>query len=185
MWLEFGNPTINHVHDKSFNPKEYAIVAENYTKDDWVYFIISLDGSTTRQAKEHRLFIPFAHPIHLHGHDFAILAQQNRHFDRLDLMNGTFKYDNPPRRDVVLVPSDGYVAIAFKTDNPGIWLLHCHIAWHASSGLALQIIERDSDIKLKPDFVQQKDHTCKNWATWYNDHSHWFNPTEFQDDSGI
>ena len=185
MWLEFGDPTINHVQDETFNPDEYAIIAENYTEDDWVYIIISLNGKTTGQAKKQRLFGPVAHPIHLHGHDFVILSQQKRPFDRLDMTNGTFKYDNPPRRDVALVPSGGYIAIGFKTDNPGIWLLHCHIAWHASSGLALQIRERNPEIELEPDFVLEKDRVCQNWTSWYDNHANWFNANEFQEDSGI
>ena len=42
----------------------------------------------------------------------------------------------------MLLPTNGYVVIAFKTDKPGIWLVHCHIAYHASMGLELQILER-------------------------------------------
>ena len=62
--------------------------------------------------------------IHLHGHDFAILQQSTQKYspDRLNLT-----VSNPPRRDVVLLPVDGFVVIAFKSDNPGTWLMHCHI----------------------------------------------------------
>lgn len=45
-----------------------------------------------------------------------------------------FNFDNPPRRDVVLLPEQGYIAIAMRADNPGAWLIHCHIAWHSSGG---------------------------------------------------
>lgn len=45
------------------------------------------------------------------------------------------------RRDVVTVPGEGSVAIAFPADNPSAWLMHCHIAKHASAGLDLQILE--------------------------------------------
>ena len=82
--------------------------------------------------------------MHLHGHDFALLAQGN---DSTKLPNIKLKFGNPPRRDVVLLPSSGYVVIAFKADNPGSWLFHCHIPWHASSGLALQILERQEDLQ--------------------------------------
>lgn len=62
--------------------------------------------------------------IHLHGHDFAILQQSTQTYspDRLNLT-----LNNPPRRDVVLLPANGFVVIAFKSDNPGTWLMHCHI----------------------------------------------------------
>ena len=62
--------------------------------------------------------------MHLHGHDFAIVQQ----IGGATFPNGLNpKFNNPPRRDVVLLPTDGYVIIAFRTDNPGPWLIHCHI----------------------------------------------------------
>ncbi|KAJ3306097.1 ferroxidase fet3 [Kappamyces sp. JEL0829] len=48
---------------------------------------------------------------------------------------------NPMRRDTVVVPSNGYVVIRFRADNPGVWFFHCHIEWHLQAGLVLQIIE--------------------------------------------
>lgn len=65
--------------------------------------------------------------------DIVLLAQSNTTFDPAASFD-TFNFVNPPRRDVVLLPADGYIAIAFKPDNPGAWLMHCHIAWHASAG---------------------------------------------------
>lgn len=73
------------------------------------------------------------HPLHWHGMDIVVLAQSNTTFDPVTSYD-TFNFVNPPRRDVVLLPAGGFVAIAFKPDNPGAWLMHCHIAWHASAG---------------------------------------------------
>lgn len=185
MWLNFSDPTINHLHDSKFNPEEYCLVTEDYKEDDWVYMIISMNATTLNKAKKTKTFIQAAHPMHLHGHDFVILAQQNRSYTPDDLTNGVFNYNNPPRRDVALLPSSGYVAIAFRTDNPGLWIMHCHIAWHASAGLALQIREREPDIKLRPDFIREKDRVCKNWNKWYNNRTNWYDPHEFQEDSGV
>ena len=47
---------------------------------------------------------------------------------------------NPTRRDVAVLPG-GWLVIAFRVDNPGAWLLHCHIAWHVSQGLSVQFLE--------------------------------------------
>lgn len=45
--------------------------------------------------------------------------------------NSTYNFDNPVRRDVVSNGVAGdLVTIRFVTDNPGPWLLHCHIDWH-------------------------------------------------------
>lgn len=41
-----------------------------------------------------------------------------------------------------MLPAGGWLVLAFETDNPGAWLMHCHIAWHVSEGLAVQFLER-------------------------------------------
>ena len=188
MWLDFGDPTIDHIHQNysaayDSNPDK-ALIAEDYTEHDWVYLIITASNSTNPNMK-HRKFVPVAHPIHLHGHDFALVAQESRPFHPLDLTNGTFHYNNPPRRDVALLPNPGYIAIAFQTDNPGIWLIHCHIAWHASSGLGLQIRERNHAINLDNVTVSNKDEVCRDWRAWYGEKKNWWSQVEFQDDSGV
>jgi FtsP/CotA-like multicopper oxidase with cupredoxin domain len=63
------------------------------------------------------------HPMHLHGHSFLIV---NR--------NGVAR----PRRewsDTVLMPPKETVDIAFVADNPGDWMLHCHVTDHQMAGL--------------------------------------------------
>lgn len=34
------------------------------------------------------------------------------------------------RRDTFTVPQQSHVVFRFKADNPGVWILHCHVAWH-------------------------------------------------------
>jgi FtsP/CotA-like multicopper oxidase with cupredoxin domain len=86
--------------------------------------------------------IPLPHPIHLHGHDFWILASGFGTFDPTTPLN----FANPPRRDTALLPTAGWLVLAFVTDNPGVWLAHCHIGWHVSMGFALQFVEQQSAI---------------------------------------
>ncbi|OCL11693.1 laccase-like multicopper oxidase [Glonium stellatum] len=130
--INYNHPIFLYLNDFTGTwPKNWVAVPRNYTSTDWVYILLT-------NYKRNDMYRP--HPIHLHGHDFAILQQvENSSYspDKLHL-----KYDNPPRRDVVLLPQNGLVVIAFKTDNPGSWLMHCHIAYHATYGLALQILER-------------------------------------------
>ncbi len=45
------------------------------------------------------------------------------------------------RRDTVIVQGGGYVVLHFRADNPGVWLLHCHVSWHIEAGLVSQLIE--------------------------------------------
>lgn len=40
----------------------------------------------------------------------------------------------------------GYSVIGFQSDNPGAWLMHCHIVWHVEGGMALQFIEAPEEI---------------------------------------
>ena len=63
------------------------------------------------------------HPIHLHGHSFRVIRR-----------------DGEPTRhrewqDTVLMAPDEGVDIAFVADNPGDWMLHCHILEHQSGGM--------------------------------------------------
>lgn len=64
------------------------------------------------------------HPMHLHGHFFQVLSK-----------NGKPIKGSPIIKDTVnLKPGDEYV-VAFKADNPGNWLFHCHDLHHASAGM--------------------------------------------------
>jgi FtsP/CotA-like multicopper oxidase with cupredoxin domain len=60
-----------------------------------------------------------AHPMHLHGHSFAVLAPTS----------------DGVRKDTVLVPAMGTVTVEFDADNPGQWMIHCHNAYHAAAGM--------------------------------------------------
>jgi iron transport multicopper oxidase len=44
------------------------------------------------------------------------------------------------RRDVLLVRPNGHIVLRFRSDNPGVWLFHCHIEWHVDSGLIATFI---------------------------------------------
>ena len=63
------------------------------------------------------------HGIHLHGHHFTVLSR------------GDTPDPHQDRRDTVLVLPDEPVEIAFVADNPGTWLLHCHMLGHQASGM--------------------------------------------------
>lgn len=60
------------------------------------------------------------HPIHLHGHFFRVLAGQGA---------------DAPLKHTLDVPPMGKRVIEFHTDNPGDWLLHCHLLYHMHGGM--------------------------------------------------
>ncbi|KAF2499368.1 hypothetical protein BU16DRAFT_614808 [Lophium mytilinum] len=89
------------------------------------------------------------HPFHLHGHDFWVLSTyaadldttmsygSYNPFDRSEPPGGVVNLVNPVKKDTVFIPRRGYVVIRFLADNPGIWMLHCHLLWHQASGMAM------------------------------------------------
>jgi len=63
------------------------------------------------------------HPIHLHGHSFLVVSS-----------NG----EATPHRewlDTVMLNPRERAEIAFVADNPGDWMLHCHVLDHQASGM--------------------------------------------------
>lgn len=51
------------------------------------------------------------------------------------------------RRDTVTVPAQRHVVLRFAADNPGVWALHCHIAWHMEGGMFVSLLERPDDLR--------------------------------------
>ena len=109
------------------------------------------------------------------GHDFYVLAQDVGTFDADTV---TLDLSNPPRRDTATLPGGGYLVIAFLSDNPGVWLMHCHIGWHVSEGFALEVVERQSEFGSVID-TSVMNETCSTWDT-YQDTSN-----IEEDDSGV
>jgi FtsP/CotA-like multicopper oxidase with cupredoxin domain len=63
------------------------------------------------------------HPIHLHGHSFQVISRNGK----------------PTRyrewQDTVLMSPRERVEIALMADNPGDWMIHCHILEHQAAGM--------------------------------------------------
>lgn len=186
LWLNFSKPTISNLNPPTLAYPSYLDIAtQNHLENSWIYLVKTLAKGPNRNGT----FEPGSHPIHLHGHDFALLAQSSDPYPgSLDHIKDTLKKNNPPRRDVVLLPSGGYIVIAFKADNPGPWLIHCHIAWHASGGLAFQVLENKDRMVIPSEVQRAMNETCIKWDKWVgNVSNHWdpTTPVDFQDDSGI
>jgi hypothetical protein len=164
MLVDWSSPTLESVLNGTTSYDTSDAVIELTEADQWIYFVI-----------ETTLGVP--HPIHLHGHDFFILAQGTGTYSSSSV---TLNTSNPPRRDTAMLPANGYLLIAWETDNPGVWLMHCHIGWHTSEGFAVQFLERESEIAgiSNSTYVEE---TCTNWNTFKATES----GTTAQDDSGI
>jgi hypothetical protein len=44
---------------------------------------------------------------------------------------GDLNLENPPFRDTATLPKGGWVVFRFNANNPGLWILHCHLLWCA------------------------------------------------------
>ncbi|KAF2812433.1 putative multicopper oxidase, type 1 [Mytilinidion resinicola] len=164
--VDWRKPTLQYVKDGNTSyPAVYNLI-ELPTEGIWTYWIIQETPGTN---------VPIPHPIHLHGHDFYVLGTGSGTFD-INSSPSTLTWANPTRRDVALLPGGGWLAIAFPTDNPGAWLMHCHIAWHISEGLGVQFLEAKSQITLPG---SDWDTQCTDWKTYYE------NPVYEKIDSGL
>ena len=64
---------------------------------------------------------PMWHPMHTHGHTFAIPGYGGL------------------RRDTVISLPGSQLAIEFDADNPGEWMFHCHNAYHFEAGMTTNL----------------------------------------------
>jgi FtsP/CotA-like multicopper oxidase with cupredoxin domain len=84
-------------------------------------FVVST-GDTVKIHIENKS--PYIHPMHLHGHDFQVLSRDGQPLTGSPIFLDT----------VDVFPGETY-DIAFKADNPGLWMFHCHDLDHASAGM--------------------------------------------------
>lgn len=168
LYLNWSDPTnLRIANNQAVFPTDYNVYSLP-KPNDWVYWVIN----------DHSGTIPY-HPIHLHGHDSFVLAQGSGAYSPSTVK---LNFDNPPRRDTVTLAAGGYLVIAFKTDNPGSWLMHCHVAWHASEGFAVQFVEREKEIPSLMDTssLEVLKNTCERW-----DGDQTRDEVRVQNDSGI
>jgi len=162
MNITWDEPTLEYLAKGDMNFPQRYNVFEVPSANVWSFWVV-----------ENLLGVP--HPLHLHGHDFLVLGRSpavanpfaiaaRRYNDATD--RATLNFDNPTRRDTTMLPGNGWVVVAFRSDNPGAWLFHCHIAWHVSQGLSVQFLERVQDI---PGTVPLGaiEPVCSLWTAYY------------------
>ncbi|CAD6444610.1 1e835798-3258-4733-9ec6-1570fbb8ce24 [Sclerotinia trifoliorum] len=110
------------------------------------------------------------HPMHLHGHDFFVLAEGRGTWD-----GSITNPSNPLRRDTQLMRSGSasnpsFIVLEFVADNPGVWPFHCHTSSHVSAGLLVNIFERPDLVAegrdqrgMIPQVVRE---TCEGWNAY-------------------
>ncbi|MEV4692718.1 multicopper oxidase family protein [Micromonospora echinospora] len=69
------------------------------------------------------------HPWHLHGHPVLILSRDGRRYSGSPLWMDTFD----------VRPGEVW-EVAFRADNPGVWMNHCHNLPHQEQGMMLRLV---------------------------------------------
>lgn len=68
------------------------------------------------------------HPMHLHGHHMLVLSR-----------NGERVSGSPWWSDTLNLEGGDTYEVAFRADNPGLWMDHCHNLRHAAEGLTMHV----------------------------------------------
>lgn len=107
------------------------------------------------------------HPMHLHGHTFWTLAYN----DSVSVFpyssvgeaiesgdEEMFDFDTAPYVDGVAVLTGGYAVVRLVADNPGVWMIHCHIQTHVSAGMSAAFVSAKEDIGSIPISLLEQAH---------------------------
>ncbi|GMF23402.1 unnamed protein product [Phytophthora lilii] len=99
------------------------------------------------------------HPFHLHSHVAWVVGSGFASAE--DVYSNKLppsKLAGPMVRDVYTVPpcevdekgaciKVGYTILRFKADNPGVWMMHCHIDWHMAIGMGMILVEGEAELQ--------------------------------------
>ncbi|KAJ2662042.1 ferroxidase fet3 [Coemansia sp. RSA 1200] len=128
------------------------------------------------------------HPMHLHGHRFQVVEygpvepskrptalpptaneddgateSQSAYYSHIlsTIAPMVSNYERPTERDTVMVPPMQYVRIRFRADNPGVWLLHCHMDIHFAMGMAMTFVEAPEVLRKSVNVPPEMLNMCK------------------------
>ncbi|KAK8131536.1 Laccase-1 [Apiospora sp. TS-2023a] len=154
--IDWNRPVLDYVLEGNTSYPTHENIYVVNEKDVYTYWVI-----------ENQNALP--HPMHLHGHDFLILGHSPPEGEPTAFSGGSLNLENPTRRDVTMLPGNGWLVVAFKADNPGNWLFHCHIAWHVSSGLGVDFLERagEQTALISDQDLDAYQQTCREWREYF------------------
>jgi FtsP/CotA-like multicopper oxidase with cupredoxin domain len=154
-------------HGDYNDPTLLAVNAGNMTfEPEWNVFNFGTNSSVRMVITN--TFGFGGHPMHLHGHNFHVLAEGQGTWDGV-----VTNPNNTQQRDVQYLQAatqDGtpsYVVLQWQQDNPAVWPLHCHIAWHVSAGLYINVLERPDDV-MKLQVPASASQNCRAWGAYTN-----------------
>ncbi|KFG83051.1 Multicopper oxidase family protein [Metarhizium anisopliae] len=156
MLSRLQNRPMGFVNNTSWKPQNPPLLATDRSLWDADQFIPFINSSKTRDVD---IVInnldDGTHPVHLHGYSFHVLSSF-----RAEGRSGWGSYNpfesgplvppnlvDPVRKDTVGVPRRGHVVIRVRADNPGVWMMHCHMLVHMGTGMVTGLhVEGDEKI---------------------------------------
>ncbi|KAL6179984.1 hypothetical protein ACLB2K_046654 [Fragaria x ananassa] len=84
------------------------------------------------------------HPMHLHGYSFYVVGYGFGIYDNATDPKG-FNLIDPPEVTTFGVPKNGWLAIRFTANNPGVWFWYCHMDRHLTWGMEAAFIVENGD----------------------------------------
>jgi FtsP/CotA-like multicopper oxidase with cupredoxin domain len=137
----YGSPAVDPVAAGPFDATYPVVLAEGPGfHDGRIELVHTINGRASpyvppisvREGQVVRLHIVNDtgeyHPMHLHGHIYSVLAK-----------NGEPILGSPLHLDSMLVGPHETWDVAFRADNPGIWMFHCHVLLHAAFGMSMTV----------------------------------------------
>ena len=92
-----------------------------------------------------------AHPIHKHSNKGYLIGQGDGAFNWTTVaqaakaMPQNFNFVTPPFRDSFVTPAAStgptWMAVRYHVENPGAFMLHCHIQSHLEGGMAMVMLD--------------------------------------------
>ncbi|KAJ2366721.1 hypothetical protein IW150_005869 [Coemansia sp. RSA 2607] len=110
--------------------------------------------------------------MHLHGHSFQMVESGPQmilappEVSEAPVMHPdqsvrTFVGKVPMSRDTMVVPPGRYVKIRFRADNPGAWLLHCHLDIHMAMGMVMTFVEAPDVLRKTQTIPENMKEMCR------------------------
>ncbi|RVW78072.1 Laccase-14 [Vitis vinifera] len=148
---------IKHVYESDFpNEPPYYF---NFTGDNLPDTLLTPDQGTKAKVLDYNSTVEIVfqgtnvqnaaenHPMHLHGYSFYLVGYGFGNFNK-KTDRKKFNLVDPPEVNTIGVPTNGWAAIRFRADNPGVWFMHCHLERHSSWGMDTVLIVKNGRTRL-------------------------------------
>ncbi|KAH9462276.1 hypothetical protein Pst134EB_006183 [Puccinia striiformis f. sp. tritici] len=89
------------------------------------------------------------HSYHLHGVDGWIVSTGTGEINATTVSGLQYNTTNPLRRDTQVIGGGSYHVVRVLADNPGVWILHCHLGWHLGAGFAGMVVMQPSVLRQR------------------------------------